>query len=177
MFLVTDEPIKAWQWMLCLVAGLVACSPALNWRLVQPVDGLELLLPCKPSQRREPVTLGAQQTELSMMGCRAQDMDFTHSVMSLPPGMDVQELMTQWQRASVSPLGPHQSQPLKPRAIAGLAQPATAVRVTAQSGVQAQFLWWHRGQQMHQLAVYGPKSGPPFEQAVDAFISSVKHTH
>ena len=173
--MVNDGPLKVWFSLASLVVGLVACSPALNWRMVQPVEGLELLLPCKPSQRQETVQLGTQATQLSMLGCRAQDMDFTHSVMNLPSGMSADELITQWQRASLNPLGPHQSQALPPQTLTGLAHPAVALRVKTSAGLQAHLLWWHQGQNVHQLAVYGPAQDKRFDETVDAFIASVKH--
>jgi hypothetical protein len=167
--------LKVWFSLASLVAGLVACSPALNWRTVQPVEGLELLLPCKPSQRQEQVQLGMQATQLSMLGCRAQDMDFTHSVMTLPSGMSADELISQWQRASLNPLGSLQSQALQPQTLKGLAQPAVSLRVKTSAGLQAHMLWWHQGQQVHQLAVYGPAQDQRFDESVDAFVASVKH--
>ncbi len=173
--MVNDGPLKVWFSLACLVAGLVACSPALNWRTVQPVEGLELLLPCKPSQRQEQVQLGMQATQLSMLGCRAQNMDFTHSVMTLPSGMSADELISQWQRASLNPLGSLQSQALQPQTLKGLAQPAVSLRVKTSAGLQAHMLWWHQGQQVHQLAVYGPAQDQRFDESVDAFVASVKH--
>ena len=173
--MVNDGPSRVWFSLASLATLLVACSPALNWRVVQPVQGLELLLPCKPSQRQEQVPLGTQAAQLSMLGCRAQDMDFTHSVMALPSGMAADALIAQWQRASLNPLGPHQSHPLQPQTLAGLEQPAMALRVKTSAGLQVHLLWWPQGQQVHQLAVYGSAQDKRFDEAVDTFISSVKH--
>jgi hypothetical protein len=153
---------------------LAACSPALNWRVVQPADGLELMLPCKPSERKEVVRLGANDSELKMIGCQAQGMDFTHSQLSLPPQVTPNELMARWQQASLMPLGPHQAQPPRPQTLTGVVTPATSLRVTTTRGMQVQFVWWHQGSLVHQLAVYGPTGEKTFEAAVDAFMSSIK---
>lgn len=160
-------------WVLAL-ALLSACSPALNWRVVQPVAGLELLLPCKPSERKESVTMGEHSGELRMLGCRAQDLDFTHSMLALPEGVGPAELILKWQRASQLPLGPAQSQPTAPRTVLGVAMPAVGLRVQTSSGLQANLLWWSQGQWVHQAAVYGSIGDKGFDAAVDAYLSSIK---
>jgi hypothetical protein len=52
--------------------GLLACSPALDWREVRPPDSqLQLLFPCKPVTQARKVTLAGQTVRLSMHACSA----------------------------------------------------------------------------------------------------------
>lgn len=155
-------------------AMLSACAPALNWRVVQPADGLSLMLPCKPSERKETVRLGEQDTELTMIGCQAKGMDFTHTQMPLPTGVLPAVVIERWQQASLRPLGAHEAQAPKPQPLAGVVTPGVGVRVKTTSGLQVQLVWWHQGSLVHQLAVYAPLGEKSFENAVDAFISSIQ---
>ncbi len=54
------------------VQGLVACSPALDWRDWRPGgSGLMLSLPCKPTPQTRTVHLAGQAVRLSLHACSA----------------------------------------------------------------------------------------------------------
>ena len=63
--------------VLAAVAVLSACSPALDWRDVQP-QGLNILLtfPCKPERIAKDVRLAGESVRMSMTGCVSDGMTF-----------------------------------------------------------------------------------------------------
>ena len=58
--------------LLPTLAWLAACSPAWNWREVRLEDApLTAMLPCKPDQASQTVTLAGATAELQMTGCES----------------------------------------------------------------------------------------------------------
>ena len=52
--------------------GLLACTPALNWRELRPVGaGVQLRLPCKPSTFARPLQLQGVAVDWKLMACSA----------------------------------------------------------------------------------------------------------
>jgi hypothetical protein len=92
----------------CLLcgAGLLACSPALNWRQVVEVPmGLGMLLPCKPDRARREVPMGGQPTTLTMLGCEADGQMFAVSMARLPSATDMPRVLTAWQQLVAQHMG------------------------------------------------------------------------
>jgi hypothetical protein len=57
-----------------LLAGLVACTPALDWRESRPQGSqVQLLFPCKPASHSRRVALAGGTIEMSMYACSAAD--------------------------------------------------------------------------------------------------------
>ena len=168
---------QRWRLDLSLV-GLVmlaGCSPSLNWRTLTPAPGTDLLLPCKPQQREETVSLGEHTTQLAMTGCRADGLDFTFSHLPIPPGVNPEELLQRWREASLKPLGPAQPHQEREVTIPGAVQSAQQWRLTTPNGLQVMWVWWVHAGRAHQLAVYGPQRAANFEMAADTFLASVRH--
>lgn len=60
--------------VLGLVWATTACTPALNWREVQPKgSGLTTLFPCKPSGQARRLALAGVQVEMALYACSADD--------------------------------------------------------------------------------------------------------
>ncbi len=157
------------------LALLTGCSPSLNWRTLTPVPGTDLLLPCKPQHREEAVSLGDHTAQLVMTGCRADDLDFTFSYLTIPQGVNPEELLQRWREASLKPLGSALPNAAREVAIPGAAQVAKQWRLTTPNGLQVMWVWWVHEGRAHQLAVYGPQRASNFEMAADTFLASVKH--
>ena len=86
-----------------LLAALVACSPALDWRLARlEAPAAELLLPCKPDQVERSVPLGGEPTELTVAGCETGGATFAVMVAKLPPGRLPDPLLAGWQQATLA---------------------------------------------------------------------------
>jgi hypothetical protein len=55
----------------------IACTPALDWREVQPKGSqLRLMFPCKPASHARRVTLAATTVEMSMFACKADQTTY-----------------------------------------------------------------------------------------------------
>lgn len=94
------RPWSRWAGACALAAACVACSPSLNWRNV-PVEAAQLTvsLPCKPDHGSKNVALGAEQVELSMVGCEAQGALFALSWMELSDPSRISTVLTLWHDA------------------------------------------------------------------------------
>lgn len=85
---------------IALVLGVLACSPALDWRDAAP-DGatLRALLPCKPERVVRTVPLGGVPTALAVAGCEVAGMTFALMTAHLPVGRAPDEVLAGWQQA------------------------------------------------------------------------------
>jgi hypothetical protein len=68
-----------------LLAGLVSCSPGLDWRQAQVADGrLRAMFPCRPDHQGRQVVLAGRPVEMMLQACEAQGTVF--AVSSLDAG-------------------------------------------------------------------------------------------
>lgn len=66
------RPPVRWGALLCLGAGLAACSPALDWRETRPAHaGIALLMPCKPQLHERQVVLAGSTVRMALHACSA----------------------------------------------------------------------------------------------------------
>ena len=177
-----------------LAAGLVlaGCSPALDWRAVQPTGTpLTVWLPCKADQAVREAPLagpGAPPVALRMVGCKADGRTFSVGAVALPPdGADVGAAavaaawIAAWQRAHWAALGagvsggdaPPGWQPV-PCLIPGAVQARCwrgPARDTAGQLLAAELHWASDGRWLVQAAVLG-ESLPPL--AHEQFFGAVR---
>ena len=86
-----------------LALGLMACTPALNWREVSPGrSSARALLPCKPDQAIRSVPLGGVLTELNVIGCDAAGTTFAVMTATLEAGRAPDEVLAGWQQATLA---------------------------------------------------------------------------
>ena len=143
-----------------------ACNPSLNWREVrfESVPG-RVLLPCKPDRAERQVPLGDARSTLRMMGCEAQDLQFTWSQLELPLGPVPSQVVRVWQQASLTAMGADPALVSQVRALslsgARMDVPPAQLGVTVTSGPQAHFFWWLHAGQAYQLAVYSNRNAVP----------------
>jgi hypothetical protein len=163
----------------CLVGVLAACSPALNWRDVQPDDtALSLLLPCKPDVAQQTVPMGGMPTVLTIRGCDAGGATFAVAVADIGSASAVMQVLSQWQDVTLAGI----------KAGAGGVQ-RVAARVPGASGAPAPMLVKALGQRadgsaIHSRAMYFAQgtqvfqvmmlASTPSPDAEDMFFSSVK---
>ena len=141
-----------------------ACSPALNWRKVS-LQGLDVLLPCKPDYAERKVQLGALDAVLRMSGCEAAGALYAVSHLQVVDLTQVDATKSAWRQATFSAMQVT-AQTLPPE------QPDSTGTIQAQitsnpeqvegkrpdgSAVQAQFVWLNKGQDIYQVAVYASK--------------------
>ncbi|WP_300650749.1 hypothetical protein [Hydrogenophaga sp.] len=152
--------------ILCLLA-LTACYPAFNWRELR-LEGtpLQALLPCKAETAERTVPLGGASTLLHMHSCKAGGLTFALAWANAADAAAVPALLSDWQRASLAAIRVDPALSADPAyrwnatvAGASLAQGITA-RGTDPQGqpVQARAVYFARGAQVFQAAVYGASS-------------------
>ena len=83
-----------------LLIALGACSPALNWRIVD-VAGTPLTaqLPCKPDQAVRDVDWGAGPVPLAMLNCDAGGATYAVLHLRVADPSDVPTVLARWQQA------------------------------------------------------------------------------
>lgn len=152
-----------------------ACSPTFNWREWR-VDGTPLLalLPCKAESASRPVPLGgadAAPSELHMHSCEAGDLRFAVAWADVGQPAGVAAALAAWRQASLQAI----------RAT-GTDWPVTLPGADAVQGVQAQgrdaqgravqtrAVYFARGSQVFQAAIYGERLN---DEALDAFFSGL----
>jgi hypothetical protein len=94
----------AGQLMLALM--LSACSPALNWRQVRPVDsGVEALFPCKPDQVSRQVLLAGAPIRMQLASCSADGAVFALGHADVANAGSVNTSLAELMKAAVSNVG------------------------------------------------------------------------
>jgi len=151
---------------LCLLA-LAACYPTFNWRELRP-DGtpLQALLPCKPETAERTVPLGGAPTLLHMHSCKASGLTFALAWANAPDAMTVPATLIDWQRASLSAIRVDPTLHTDPahRWTATVAGASLVQGIAAQGTdpqgqpVQARAVYFARGAQVFQAAIYGAAS-------------------
>ncbi len=175
----TRSARRFWWAMGCCAALMSACTPALNWREVRFDQGrLVGWLPCKPDRAQRAVDLGGQAGELSMLGCAADDLDFTLGQLTLPAGLSAEQALQAWKVASLASLQANPATPTESWALAGAAPVPAPTRMLAQGrqGVTAQWAWFAYDGHLYQAGVYtrSARSTRPAQEAMQVFLSGFK---
>ena len=163
--------VPAWQRLLCgkprarLIAGLcaftlAACSPSHNWRTWSAGGApLQAMIPCKPDVAQREVNLGGVSTELHLHSCDNQGLRFALAWVAVPPAVDAQLVMAQWQKASAQSLQSAQApQSMALSAVRGATHTAwwfMQGRDHRGQAVNSQAVYFTDGQRVYQAAVYG----------------------
>jgi hypothetical protein len=91
---------------LFVVLGLLtlsACSPAYNWRDLQPAGTpLQALMPCKPDAAQRTVPLGGVPTLMNMHSCEAGGHTFAVAWADATAEERVPEILTGWRAGSLA---------------------------------------------------------------------------
>ena len=135
----------------CLaLAGLVACSPPLNWRAVRSdAHALQMLLPCKPDHASRDVPMAGATVALDMQGCDAAGATFAVSHVHLADARQTGAALAGWQAATLanlraSPLPTPGSQPFeRPGGQFGVRWAVLGQRADGRP-VSAQAVWFAR---------------------------------
>lgn len=146
------------------VCALTACSPTFNWR-DWPLAGTPLtaLFPCKPEQAEREVPLGGAPTVLHMHSCDAGGVTFAVAWIKVAETEHVAPALAQWRLATLGAIRADASQADDPkqRWEGGVAGAQQSVGMRAQGhdrqgrALQAQVLFFSRGTQVYQAALYG----------------------
>ncbi len=162
-----------------LLLSVSACSPTFNWRELR-VDGTPLLalMPCKPESATRPVPLGgaaAGPTALHMHSCEAGGLRFAVAWADVGQAAQVAPALAAWRSASlqairVAPAAAGDWAVKLPGAdpVQGVAAQGTDAQGQP---VQSRALYFARGTQVFQAAVYGPRLP---DEALDAFVAGLQ---
>ena len=146
---------------LALLAVLVACSPALDWREVRP-DGSEavVLMPCKPASHARRVELAGSEFTWTLHACQAMGMTWGFGFAALDDPARVDDVLRELQRSALSHIGASDGDPM-PLQVDGATPGARAARLSVQGrlpdgrAVQQQVAFFVRGTRVYQASVVG----------------------
>ncbi|MDP3168669.1 MAG: hypothetical protein Q8N06_24820 [Hydrogenophaga sp.] len=150
-----------------MALALTACNPTFNWRELRPAGTpLQALMPCKPETAERSVPLGGSPTVLHMHSCKAGGITFALAWADAPDAAAVPATLTDWQRAALAAIRVDPALQADPahRWAATMAGATLAQGITAQGTdpqgqpVQTRALYFARGAQVFQAAVYGVAS-------------------
>lgn len=157
------------RWLLpflLLVWVASACSPTFNWREWRS-EGTPLLvlMPCKPESAVRPVPLGGSPTTLHMQSCETGGLTFAVAWAELSDAAHVPEALAQWRGAALAAIRQDPALALDPQTHWSAKVPGadTAQGLIAQGSthdnrpVQMQAVYFARGNQIYQAAVYGTR--------------------
>ena len=153
-----------------------ACSPTFNWREWR-VDGTPLLalLPCKPESATRPVPLGgagAAPAELHMHSCEAGELRFAVAWADVGQPAQVAPALAAWRGASLQAIRASGADWGVKLAGADEVQGVIAQGTDPQGrAVQTRAVYFARGTQVFQAAVYGARLT---DEPLDAFFAGLQ---
>src|SRR5258706_10434748 len=146
--------------------GLVACTPTLNWREIQP-EGSELfaMFPCKPERFARGVPLAGDKVEMRMSSCVVDGVTFAVAYAKVPDPAKVAAALTELREAAARNIGgattgggPGSVPRMTPNP---LAQPVALTGPGADGKArQEHAAFFVKGLRGYQAAVVGAKSDP-----------------
>jgi len=161
---------------MALITGLLACSPALDWRQVRPEGwGLQAAMPCRPDHLQRQVRLAGATVALSLEVCSADGHSFALASADLAdPALVVPALQALLQAAQANVQGQVLGE--QAAAVPGMTPQAAALRrqLSGQMpdgrAVREQVLVFAKGLRVFQATVMGPEAGAaqtgPFFEAL-----------
>jgi len=163
--------------LLLIAAGMCACSPALDWRQVNPAElGVQALFPCRPASLAREVPLPQGRLQMVMHACSAAGSTFALGSLVLSDVRDVTAAIDSLRDAASRNLraAPGQASPFD---VPGMTPNPHAGRLTLVglrpdgSAVTEHQLVFVRGVRVYQATVVG---NAPDESAVSSFFSGLK---
>jgi len=162
---------------LFVFAGLIACSPTLDWREFVP-EGSELAVtfPCRTDRHARAVTLAGAKVQMEMLVCSAGDATYAVSFFDVADPSRVAPMLVEWRAAAVRNIQgeaatwlPWQIKGMTPNDQAG--RIVVAGRLPDGAAVQEHALFFVRGLRVYSATVIGAKPAP---SAVDIFFRGLK---
>jgi hypothetical protein len=150
---------RPWPIVALIAVVLSACSPTFNWRELRPEGTpLEALMPCKPEMAERSVPLGGSPTLLHMHSCKTGGLTFALAWADAPDAGAVPAALTDWQRASLAALRADPAHRWNTKVSGSTLTQGIQVQGTDPQGqpVQARLVYFARGNQVFQAAIYGP---------------------
>lgn len=172
--------------ILCLGSlALAACSPALNWREVRPVDsgGLVAWFPCKPQAvERRMSWPGVPAASVHVLSCRADGLIWSLTYARMPDADTMLRTQAGWSEAWRSRPG-YVSQAIAPLAGGGLTVPAGglawALSANAPDVAPRSGRAWHfsHGLTVFQASVWGDQPRESLTKGEDVTTTFTNGLH
>jgi len=165
-------------WLLACVSLLcTACTPALNWREVQP-EGSEVfaMFPCKPELYARKLPLAGDSVEMRMSSCVVDGVTYALAYASVGEPARVDAALVELRNAAARNLG-GAIQETGNAIVPGMTPSERARRVSvAGSGargepLQEQAVFFAKGLRVYQASVVGAKVN---SEAADTFIAGLR---
>lgn len=159
-----------------LLAALVACSPALDWREVRvDADALVAQFPCRPDRRIREVPVAGVRVRMEMVACSAEGSTFAASHFAVEEPASVSMAIEGLKAAAVANVGgaAPQSAPFELRGMTpnpAAARLSVTGRLPGGEAVRLNSVFFARGLRIYQLSVLGPASSTV---AVDTFFAGM----
>lgn len=147
-------------WGLGAALLLGACSPNFNWRTWSAGGApLQAMIPCKPDVAQRTVNLGGANAELHLHSCDNAGLRFALAWVVVPPTVDAQVVMAQWQKASAQSLNSQRPAVLMDGPAVRGATHTAWWQLQGQDhrghAVLSQTVYFTEGQRVYQAAVFG----------------------
>ena len=144
-----------------LAASLLACSPALNWREIQPPEsGAVVMFPCKPDRFVRSVTLAEQKVQMHLASCSADGVTYALSHAELSDPTRIAAALQALRALAASNIG-GQAAVMSPLNVPGMTPHPLAERLAIRSTggrvLYAQVGVFTRGLRVYQATVIGEK--------------------
>lgn len=160
------------------LAGLAACTPALDWRESRPEGSqAQLMFPCKPASHVRRLTLAGGTTEMSMVACSAGDTVYALSFADVKEPERVGAALDELARAVNSNVQSPSAAASEPVRIAGMtphpqsAQWRLAGRLPDGRAVQERAALFSHGTRVYQATMLGAKLD---KEAQENFFGSLR---
>lgn len=159
-----------------LGAGLLACTPALDWREVR-AEGTTatLLFPCQPKSQSRVAMLAGVPTRMTLLACDAQGLTFALAHADVGDPARVAPALAALAAALAANLEAQESR-AAPLQVPGMTPNANAIRIRLDghlpdaTPVREQAALFARGTHVFQAAVLGARP----DAAADTFIDSLR---
>lgn len=159
-----------------LALSLAACSPALDWREIQPPEsGAVVMFPCKPDRFVRSVTLAEQTVQMHLASCSADGVTYALSHAELSDPTRIAAALEALRALAASNIG-GQATVMSPLNVPGMMPSRLAERLAIKGGsegrvLQAEVGVFTRGLRVYQATVIGEKLDP---QGTDTFFTGLR---
>ena len=157
--------------------GLVACTPALNWREVRPADSdLVALFPCKPKRLSRPVVLAGAPVQMNLVTCGANETTYGLGYALLADPNQVTPALGEMRRAAAANIGARDAV-ASPWSLRGMTANPLAEKLAVEGRsaddkpVHEQAAFFVRGLRIYQATIVGPQIDT---EAAETFFSGLK---
>jgi hypothetical protein len=155
-----------------------ACTPALDWRDVQPVGSpVQVLMPCKPASHARRIVLAGAPVEMTLFACEADGDTYAVGWADLQDPARVTAALEQLARAAQANVRAATGALAVPARVQGMTPNARAVRLNLQGqlpdgrAVREAVVVFAYGTSVVQATVVGPRPDP---SAVETFVESLR---